>query len=181
MQSFPLITSDEDDSLDRDEAVIAAFPVMWESQYQADFRDTVRNAIERGKEQIKRKSKSFRESKLDVVLTLERISPDNVHLRGDTRYSSEAMAKFLCSTKYDLVPPIIGRTAAGAHLLDGHHRWRAYLEAGIDPLVLSIQLRPQVGDVPQVVVDVNQGTLKKGPCKQTENLLRSFIRLCLLG
>lgn len=179
MKSFPLIVDGEDESLDRDEAVIGAFPVMWDSQYHSDFRDTVRNSIERGKEQIKKKSKSIRRAGFDVVLTLERIKADNVHLRGDKRYSSEEMAKFLCSSDHDLVPPIIGRTSAGAHLLDGHHRWRAYLEAGIDPLVLSIQLEPQSGDVPQIIVDVKSENLQKGMCQKHEGLLRTFIRECL--
>lgn len=170
MQSFPLIVKDDDEAIERDEAVISSFPILWDQSYQPEFRDEVRNAINRGKEQIKKRGK-LRDAKLDVFLTLKRIKPNNVHLRGDYRYSSEKMSKFLKTTDFDLVPPLVGVTSSGLHLLDGHHRWRAYLDAGIDPLVLMIEVKPSTSDIPQVHVDSIVDQKKH----VVEQLLREFV------
>jgi hypothetical protein len=159
-QSFPLVVPDADAAYDRDDEVIAAFPMLWAPEYQSEFADSVRIAIGRGQEEIKKQFKKVRTAERDVVLTLERPTRP-VHLRGDYRYSSEKMTTFLCTTPLDLIPPLVGWTAAGGHLLDGHHRWRAYAAAGIQPLILSIRIEPQSGSQPQVVANVDVSALSR--------------------
>lgn len=123
-----------DHEVERVDVGVKFFPVLWESHYEKEFRSYLYGAIQRGIEEIK-KHGSIRKAGYDVVITMQRIP--SAHLRGDTRYSSQKLANFLLTTKYDLVPIIIGRSGYGLHLLDGHHRWRAYTMANIMPLVMN--------------------------------------------
>lgn len=178
MKTFPLVVDDADEQYDRDEDVIASFPVLWDPRYQSDFRDAVRTAIERGREEIKRRHKNVKDAGYDVILTLERPRA-GVHLRGDYRYSSEKMAEFLATTDYDLVPILVGKTEQGQHLLDGHHRWRAYEAAGFKPLVLSIQIQRSRTDRPLIIANVDNNSRTK-TSQTNESLLRRLIHMQLL-
>jgi hypothetical protein len=160
---FPLLLPDYEALYDRDTEIISLFPVLWMDEYQEEFAESVRIAIGRGREQISKINRKVSAAGLDVVLILER-PPKNVHLRGDYRYPSETMTAFLCNTDFDLIPVLVGWTSAGGHLLDGHHRWRAYLAAGIRPLILSITLHKQSGDVPQIVVELGESAMTRGRC-----------------
>lgn len=147
--------------IDRLQEVINFFPKLWAPEFQEEFAGYVKGALQRGEEQIKKEFKSIRHGKHDVVLTLKRTPAGSVHLRGDTRYSNEPMAKYLLDSTYDLVPPVVGSTGMGNHLLDGHHRWRAYLLAGLAPLILEIKIEPSKGDVPKAVAIVDESALNK--------------------
>lgn len=147
--------------LDKIQEVINFFPKLWAAQYQEEFSSYVKGAIQRGKEQIKKDFGKLSEAKHDVVLTLKRTTAEKVYLRGDNRYPSDPMSQYLLTTKYDLVPPIVGASGMGNHLLDGHHRWRAYLLAGIDPLILEIKIEPSHSPIPKIVAVVDNSAMTK--------------------
>lgn len=126
---------------DRDNEAILFFPALWEPVYDSEFRSYYYGTVQRGVEEIQKSGKVSVSGK-DVTLTLTRVNPSSVHLRGDYRYESDKLADVLLNTKYDLVPPVVGVSGAGKHLQDGHHRWRAYLQAGIAPLVLEVEVTP---------------------------------------
>lgn len=112
---------------ERDVAIASSFPILWDKKYQEEFITSIRILIQRAKESNKNS---------DIILTLKRAEPDTVHLRGDYRYPSDDLAEYIKQGK-DLLPSIVGKTSSGSHLLDGHHRWRAYLLAGKKPLILE--------------------------------------------
>lgn len=149
---FPLVVRDIEEKIDRDDAVIECFPVTWDRRFNDDFRDAVRVSIQRGMEEIRKSHKKLSEAGLDITFTLKHISTSNVHLRGDYRYPSDEMADWLERTNLDLVPILVGKSKAGMHLLDGHHRWRAYVQAHKKPLVLIIEIKPSEFQQPSIIV-----------------------------
>lgn len=171
---------DEDELFDwydeRNSKVIHHFPVLWDPKFNDEFAFYVRGAIQRGEEEIRHHGK-LREAGKDVVLTLTRSNVNNVHLRGDYRYPSDELARVLADTDYDLVPPVVGVSNAGHHLLDGHHRWRAYLLANIQPLILEIEVVPTHRQIPSIVAIVSPKVQRKSPIN--EDLLRTFIKECI--
>lgn len=111
--------------------------VLFGPQYRKEIVGYLANSIQRGKEEIQRQ-KLLGSS---VLLTLSYREPKNVVLRGDYRYDSTALTQYLINhPDKELLPILVGKTAAGEHLLDGHHRWRAYLEAKRKPLCLTIEV-----------------------------------------
>jgi hypothetical protein len=145
----------------KNQEIINFFPKLWAPEYQEQFASYVKGAIQRGEEEIRDRYDSIRHGKHDIVLTLKRVLAQGVHLRGDMRYSSDDLAKYLLDTEYDLVPCIVGSSGMGEHLLDGHHRWRAYLIAGLSPLVLEIKVEPSKDDMPKCIAIVDSSALNK--------------------
>lgn len=146
--------------------LINFFPQLWAPEYQSEFSSYVRGAYQRGEEQIVNQFGRLRQAKYDVIVTLKRVNnPNSVYLRGDYRYPSDPMSQYLLSTQYDLVPPVVGSTGMGNHLLDGHHRWRAYLLAGLAPLILEVKIEPSHSPVPKAVAIVDASATTKEKIK----------------
>jgi len=125
---------------------------LWETQHKSEIISILSNSIRRGRESIKEEYATIRESGLDIQLTLCFMrNIDKMHLRGDYRYPSTKIAKFLVNNPNKNTPPIqLGKYGNGFNLLDGHHRWRGYLEAKRIPLVLIIDLVPTTDNKPSV-------------------------------
>lgn len=93
--------------------------------YEQDLRAAVTDAVQRVRESIYR-DRAWRGS---GEITLTQLDPEQVFQRGDYRYHSGELAEIVRSG-LDLVPIVAGVHAGGAHVLDGHHRLRAYALAG---------------------------------------------------
>ncbi len=137
-------------------------PDLWNEKGKNEAKQYLRNSIQRGTEELEGPQRDQKLSKQgnDVEITLRRVSPDEidrVHLRGDTRYSHGEMAEYLKTSGKELPPIQLGQTEHGLHLLDGHHRWRAYLEAGKSPLVFITKTVPGVIGNPQVHLKIELG------------------------
>lgn len=109
------------------------------------FSETVgylANCITRGKEDITHHgTRKLSTCGSNIRILLSRIDPDKVVLRGDYRYDAEPMSKFLRDNPRLELPPIqVGLQSNQLHLLDGHHRYRAYLGAGRDPLAFTVAI-----------------------------------------
>lgn len=129
---------------------------LWGNKAFAETVQYLTNSIDRAKEQIKQSGQKFKDAGKNIEITLRRISPDeSVHLRGDSRYSPKEMADYLKSSGKELPPIQIGQTEEnGMHLLDGHHRWRAYQDAGKNPLAFVIKTTEGEVGKPKVTLNV---------------------------
>jgi hypothetical protein len=126
---------------------------LWETQHKSEVISILSNSIRRGRESIKEEHETIRASGLDIKLILRFMADnDKVHLRGDYRYPSTKIAEFLKLNPTKNTPPIQlgGNGTRGFNLLDGHHRWRGYLEAKRKPLALITELVPRKGADPEV-------------------------------
>ena len=157
-------SKDPDAVMDRDEEAIAFFPQLWEPSYSVQFRYIVRQSIQYGWEEIRNNMDDdgpVSKAGKDVIITMKRVTDGYVHLRGDYRYDSTDLARVLVETKYDLLPPYVGVSRHGQHLLDGHHRWRAYKMAGIAPLVMQIQVENSTGSTPKIICEYDNSIYEK--------------------
>jgi hypothetical protein len=128
---------------------------LWQSNLKSEIIGIISNSITRGKESIKQDHETIRASGLDIELTLQYLDDNKVVLRGDYRYPSTKIAAFLKANPTKNTPPIqIGKTNAGLHLLDGHHRWRAYKEVNRKPLVLIVDTIPRIGKEPCIKLNI---------------------------
>ncbi len=129
----------------------------WEQKYRGEWITYLNNSIMRAKETIREHGR-IRDAGFDVQITLCHLSETDVRrvaLRGDHRYSSEEMAEFLRDNpKKDLLPIQVGKLHGSLNLLDGHHRWRAYLLADRPPLVLLTEVIKNIGDEPMLIFHV---------------------------
>lgn len=132
-------------------------PDLWDKEGRKETIRYLANNIERGKETIKGDDgkKKLKEEGKDILITLRRISDkETVHLRGDLRYDHTEMANAVKAGK-ELPPIQIGKSEQGLHLLDGHHRWRAYKAAGVDPLVMVVEVIPGVKGKPRAHLKID--------------------------
>lgn len=153
---FPPAGLDPDERMDyeadRTRDALKMFPALWDAEHRKELAYVLSDAIQRGVEGGKGR---------DVLLTLTRVAdPKAVHLRGDYRYDAAPLVEALRSTRHDLVPILVGASERGLHLLDGHHRWRAYVAAGLQPLVLMITTRPSDGER-KLVVTIDDNALTR--------------------
>ncbi len=110
------------------------------------------NCLTRAKETITDNGEiKLANSLLSVDISLVRLSRSGLTQRGDYRYDAAKMAQFLSEhPKLDLPPIQVAKLGSQLHLLDGHHRYRAYDQADRDPLPYVVEIRPSVGHTPQV-------------------------------
>lgn len=132
---------------------------LWNEEGLTEAGHYLRNSIQRGREQIG--EKSLRTAGKDIEISLRRLTSEEqkrVTLRGDTRYAGEKLEEFLKNNPdKELAPIQIGSTEHGKHLLDGHHRWRAYQNVGREPLVFETKIVPgKVGESKVRYIDETQ-------------------------
>lgn len=117
------------------------------------------NTITRAKEDMTKHSEvKLRACKKYMHVALTRVATSGIVLRGDYRYDSKDLTKFLVDNPKLELPPIqIGRTNNQLHLLDGHHRYRAYVQAHRKPLAFIVEIHdlPPSEDTPYIELAVD--------------------------
>jgi hypothetical protein len=114
----------------------------WDRVYDSDAKNTLVSQIRRGIETMQETGdsrKRLKDIQGTLFITLTRVDP-NIHNRGDYRYSSEKLVDVLNSGK-DLAPVAVGSIDGKTlHILDGHHRMRAYQEVGKKMLAFVVSI-----------------------------------------
>lgn len=124
-------------------------PKTWMRQYDPDARSALDQMLSRIMDGMTSNGdRPISVCGKDGLVSLARISPDDLSERGDRRYGSTGLAEFLRrNPTLDLVPMVCGVSRGHPWVLDGHHRMRAYAIAGRQALTFISTVVPGSGSI----------------------------------
>lgn len=99
----------------------------WDMSFDQDAMMSISGMVRRLLEEVTENGNvKLRDTKKSAVLEFLYLEPKNIIQRGDLRYGSGELANIIKSGK-DLAPIECGKVGNSIHVLNGHHRIRAYI------------------------------------------------------
>lgn len=131
------------------DAIVGALPPLWSKPYDFETALTARYALGRLFEGMKAQALRWKQAPNDGVIELAVVDACEVQGRGDRRYEEIALVEAIKRGE-TLVPPVLSKSGRVIHILDGHHRTRAYCRAKQPMPAFILSVRPKQFALPKI-------------------------------